>query len=86
MGRVIWRPSLARTPKFSLGRPAPSAIARCVPFPTSVWGDRLLELGRHFIGGFGRSSLLDVGLRGNSSVLADTICPTFPEIVIQFLF
>jgi len=37
MGRVIWRPSLVRS---TSDLTCPSATLRCVPVPTSVWGER----------------------------------------------
>jgi len=60
------------TSPLSSGLPAHSATPQCVPVATSVWGARLLELGRRFLGGVGQFYLRDVKLRGNFSVLADT--------------
>ena len=43
-----------------------------MPVPTSVWGERPLEL-RRLLGGVGQFSLLGVGPRGKFSALVDIL-------------
>jgi len=57
---------------LSSSLPAHSATPQCVLAISSVWGARLLELGRRFLGGVGQFYQRDVKLRGNFSFLADT--------------
>jgi hypothetical protein len=69
MWPVIWRPSLVRrtavlTWRF---RPLRNSSVRARPQKCP------LELGRHLLGGVGRSSLLDVERRWSFSVLADNL-------------